>query len=109
MKQAILALALWALSTTTFAQKENEDDELKGKFRRDNIFLGGSLGLAIGGWNGGFNIGANPEVGYSLTNWLDAGVVGNFNYFSYRAEFNNGFRQRSTTLRWWCICKSSPY
>jgi hypothetical protein len=71
---------------------------MKGKFRKDNIFIGGSIGLSIGGWNGGFNIGANPEIGYSITNWLDAGVSTNINYFSFRAENNNGIRQRSTTL-----------
>jgi hypothetical protein len=79
-----------ALSVSSFAQDE---DESSHKFRKDNIFLGGSIGLGLG--NGGFSAGANPEVGYSVAKWLDAGLSTNFNYFSYRAEYNAGIRQRS--------------
>ncbi len=80
------------LAISTYAQSE---DEMKGKFRRDNIFLGGGLGLGIGGWSGGFNLGATPEIGYSVAEWLDAGISLNINYYSYRAEVNGGIRQRS--------------
>lgn len=79
-----------ALSLSSFAQDEEESSH---KFRRDNIFLGGSIGLGLG--NGGFSAGANPEIGYSVSKWLDAGISTNFNYYSYRAEYNAGIRQRS--------------
>src|SRR5687768_942043 len=99
LKKLIVACLLFSITANSFAQEEtSEDKKKKGRFRRDNIFIGGSLGLSMGGWNGGFNIGANPEIGYSITNWLDAGISTNFNYFSYRAEYNDGIRQRSTTL-----------
>jgi hypothetical protein len=97
MKKGIIAIFLICGSTLLFAQNNNEDDERKG-FQTDRIFVGGSVGLGLGGWNGGFNIGANPEVGYSIANWLDAGISGNVNYYSFRAEVNNGIRQRSTNL-----------
>ena len=93
MKKILFGLCLFAAATTCFAQ--DEEGETKGKFRKDNIFVGGGIGLGIGGWSGGFNIGANPEFGYSVAKWLDAGISTNFNYFSYRAEVNNGLRQRS--------------
>lgn len=93
MRKILLGLCLFAVATTCFAQ--DEKDEMKGKFRRDNIFIGGGIGLGLGGWSGGFNIGANPEIGYSIANWLDAGISTNVNYFSFRAEVNNGWRQRS--------------
>ncbi|MEJ7682440.1 MAG: hypothetical protein WKG06_32230 [Segetibacter sp.] len=90
MKIFLIIVSMVALYNSSYAQ---DDEESSHKFRRDNIFLGGSIGLGLG--NGGFSAGANPEIGYSVARWLDAGISTNFNYFSYRAEYNNGFRQRS--------------
>ncbi len=86
----LIFLSMVAISFSSFAQDEEENSH---KFRRDNIFFGGSIGLGLG--NGGFSAGANPEIGYSFAKWLDAGISTNFNYFGYRAEYNAGIRQRS--------------
>jgi len=43
----------------------------------------------------GLGAGANPEIGYTIAQWLDAGFSTNFNYYSYSAEYNGGVRQRS--------------
>jgi len=91
MKPIFIIACMLSLSVLTFAQQEEE--EKSHKFRKDNIFLGGAIGLGLGG--GGFSAGANPEVGYSIAQWLDAGISTNFNYNSYSAEYNNGIRQRS--------------
>lgn len=94
----IIALALFVVTVfTTTAQEvlQDEENEKRG-FRTDNIFVGGSIALGLG--SGSFSVGANPEVGYSITKWLDAGISTNINYFSLRAEYNNGYRQRSTIL-----------
>jgi hypothetical protein len=63
-------------------------------FQKENLFLGGSLGLGFGSYE--FNVGVNPEIGYSLNNWLDAGAVVNFNYNSIRADpyYNGNVRTR---------------
>src|ERR1700760_2813377 len=53
-------------------------------FSKENLFLGGSLGLGFGSYN--FDIGVNPEIGYSLNRWLDVGAVVNFNYSSIKAD-----------------------
>jgi hypothetical protein len=53
-------------------------------FSKETLFLGGSLGLGFGSYN--FNIGVNPEVGFSLNRWFDVGAVVNFNYSSIRAD-----------------------
>lgn len=75
------------LSISSFAQ-QNEDNEQKGKFKQENIFLGTSLNLGL--TNRSFNVGLNPEIGYSITRWLDGGVALNINYFSQNAsEFSN--------------------
>lgn len=56
-------------------------DEGNGNgFLKQNLFVGGSLGLGFAADQ--FGVGVNPEVGYSLTRWLDAGIVVNFNYNS---------------------------
>lgn len=88
----VLFSAVAALSAAAQSLPDN------GGFKRENVFVGGGIGLGIGGWSGGLNVGATPELGYSLANWVDVGLAGNFNYYSYRAEVNNGIRQRSTTL-----------
>src|ERR1700754_3572515 len=62
-------------------------------FRKENLFVGGGLGLGISSYD--FNVGINPEVGYSLTSWLDAGVVGNFSYESIRADPNYDYNIRT--------------
>lgn len=93
MKKTLVSFALFAITTASFAQ--DEEGESTGGFKKENIFVGGGIGLGLGGWSGGFNIGANPEIGYSVARWLDVGISTNLNYFSYRAEVNNGIRQRS--------------
>ena len=66
-------------------------------FKKENLFLGGSLGLGFGSYD--FNVGVSPEVGYSLNKWLDAGVLVNFNYNSIRADpaliYNDNTRYRN--------------
>ena len=55
-------------------------------FRKQNLFIGGSLGLGFAADQ--FSVGVNPEIGYSLNRWLDAGVVVNFTYNSVSADPN---------------------
>lgn len=90
MRFLLITLSMVALSVSSFAQDEKEN---RPRFRRDNIFLGGSIGLGLG--NGGFSAGANPEIGYTIAQWLDAGISTNLNYNSFSAEYNGGLRQRS--------------
>ena len=59
-------------------------------FRKENLFVGGGLGLGFGSYD--FNVGVNPEVGYSLNHWLDAGLVANFNYSSMKNPYNTDDR-----------------
>ena len=81
-----LSCVILALSVSSFAQ--NDNDEQKGKFKQENIFFGTSLNLGLA--NRSFNVGLNPEIGYSITKWLDGGVALNINYFSQNAsEFSN--------------------
>ncbi len=76
------------------AQNENDEEEKKG-FKKENLFTGGSVSLAF--YNNTFLIGGSPVFGYSLTRWLDAGVVINYNYTSYRdyQVFDDRLRQKN--------------
>lgn len=87
MKKSVLLTFLILFSTFLFAQQSETDEQPKG-FKRENMFFGSSLNLSLG--NRFFNIGVNPELGYSLNKWLDAGVSLNINYFSQNAsDFSN--------------------
>lgn len=92
MKKILLVTGLLLFTSIVFAQeeeKENAEDFGSGKFRKDNIFIGGSLNLGFG--NGSFAIGGVPEIGYSITKWLDAGLAFNLNYQTQRIDnFSTG-------------------
>jgi hypothetical protein len=70
---------------TCFAQEETDTyDDRKGKFKQERIFLGSGINFGISSTS--YNIGLNPEIGYSINKWLDGGINVNFNYFSQNAS-----------------------
>lgn len=94
MKKICLILALF---TSQFAFSQDQemkrvDDSREGGFKKENLFSGGGLQLSFA--NSTFVGGVSPVLGYSLTNWLDAGIVVNFTYASnnhvtYVDQYNN--------------------
>ena len=83
MKKSILVmLAVILLGISANAQREEEEVEKTGGFQKERLFTGGSVSLSLG--NRSFLIGASPMFGYSISDWLDAGVTLNFNYTSFR-------------------------
>lgn len=107
MKNSILYTSLCLLLCVSSIAQSNDADEKKGKFKRENTFLGAAVNLSLG--NRFFNVGVNPEVGYSFNNWLDAGVALNVNYFSQNASDFSNTRFRNfnygagTFLRIWPV------
>ncbi|MBL0884437.1 MAG: hypothetical protein IBJ16_14020 [Chitinophagaceae bacterium] len=109
MKNSILLTCICLLmGFYSLAQLNDADaDDRKGKFKREHMFFGSSLNLSLG--NRFFNIGINPELGYSVTKWLDAGVALNVNYFSQNASEFSSYRFRNfnygagTFLRIWPV------
>jgi hypothetical protein len=93
MKPVYLLLLLIIFGVSSKGQDEL-DEERRG-FRKENLFTGGSI--SVGFSTGSFQAGANPMFGYSLSSWVDAGVVGNFNYASYRDVFVRNDKLRETT------------
>lgn len=76
--------------------RAQEEGNGGGGFKRENIFLGTSLNLGLA--NHSFNIGLNPEVGYSVAKWLDAGLSFNVNYFTQSASDISVYRYRNFNL-----------
>lgn len=91
MKKIIL-LAIVALPFIAVAQDEEED----GGFRKENLFAGGGLGLGFG--SGYFQVGVNPMLGYSVTPWMDAGIVVNYNYTSFNEWSGFAGKVRQTSV-----------
>lgn len=93
MKNFSILLCFFLLCFAVAVHAQDERETGTGKFKRENIFLGSSLNLGLAGHS--FNIGVNPEVGYSIAKWLDAGVSFNVNYFSQSASEFSYYRYRN--------------
>jgi len=89
MKIVFLFVIAFSFSIASSAQDSTEQ---RG-FKKEKLFTGGSVSLSFG--NNSFLIGVNPVLGYSLTNWADAGIAINYNYTSYRdvSVFDDKLRQ----------------
>lgn len=57
-------------------------------FDANRLFIGGNLNLGFG--SGYTNIGANPEVGYSFSEWIDAGLAFNISYLTQKSYYSTG-------------------
>ena len=90
MKKIILSLLVSTVfASSIFAQytKEGEkEEEEKGGWKPNHLFIGSTLNL---GFSNGFILGLNPEVGYSITNFLDAGIATNITYVTQRYQYSN--------------------
>jgi hypothetical protein len=74
-------------------QDENNQAPQRG-FRPEKLFTGGSANIGFG--SGGTNLGITPQIGYSFTDWLDAGITFNLNYLSQR-DYTTRDKVRQTT------------
>jgi hypothetical protein len=83
MKKVVIVLGLISSFYAVKAQDdEKSGDETKGKFKKENLFTGGGVTVSFSNYT--TVLGASPVLGYSVTRWLDAGIVFNFNYASQR-------------------------
>ncbi len=87
MKHLLLMVCFFCVLSVAFCQADKAE-ESRGKFSWNNTFVGGSIN--VGASNGGFAIGAVPEIGYSITKWLDAGILFNVNYQTQKVYTPNG-------------------
>jgi len=84
MKKILVILSLVGINANVFAQSRNDDEP---RFlKKENVFVGGSIAL---GYTGGTNtssfvIGANPEIGYTFSEFIDLGFAFNTIFNSYK-------------------------
>lgn len=85
-------LCILFLSLCFYCSAQEEAEEKKG-FKAENLFTGGSVSVSF--FNSSFLIGGNPVFGYNLTRWADVGLVGNYQYTSFRDynQFDDRLRQ----------------
>ncbi len=84
MKKTILLMLLSAFSFTLLNAQDEEEE--KGGWKPDHLFIGTGINL---GFSNGFIIGLNPEVGYSINRFLDAGIATNLTYITQRSYYAN--------------------
>ncbi len=91
MKKITLVIA--ACLAFSFLHAQDEEQEIKKGFKKENLFTGGSVSLSF--FNNTFLIGVNPVLGYSLTKWADVGIAINYTYTSFRdyQQFDDRLRQ----------------
>lgn len=109
MKRLVLVVTGLFFITITLLAQEEEETEKKG-FKKENLFTGGtiSLGLGFGSSGNTFTLGASPVFGYSITNWLDAGIVVNYIYTSYQYEDILGYKARISNYGGGAFAKLYP-
>jgi hypothetical protein len=94
MKKLVMILFAFA-SYHAFAQSgEEKKEEKKSGFKKEKLFTGGSATLGFSSYS--TVLGITPQLGYSLTNWADAGITFNLNYTSQRDYQEYGDKLRQT-------------
>jgi hypothetical protein len=81
MKYLFSFLLLLSFSTASFSQDEDTTGHRNG-FRKENLFFGGNLGLAIGSYT---FINVSPQIGWHLNPSFDVGLGPNFQYVSIKS------------------------
>jgi hypothetical protein len=90
MKKAVILSLLVFCGYISFAQEE--ESERSGGFKKENLFTGGGATVSISNFS--TILGATPVLGYSITKWLDAGVLFNFSYASARPVYYDFYTNR---------------
>ena len=93
MKKAILMLLL-PICFHASAQTNDEKNDVKKGFDKEKLFTGGSANLGFSNYY--TSLGVAPQIGYSLTNWADAGITLDINYTSQRDVEFYGDKLRQT-------------
>ncbi len=87
-KLLLICFSTFLVLSVSYAQttkEEDDDEEKKGGFKKENLFVGGNVGLGFG--SGSFSFGIGPYFGYSINKYIDVAAALNYNYISQRSDF----------------------
>jgi len=93
MKKVVVFLLIPFYLQVNAQQTEQPPKEKSSKFQKERLFTGGSANIGFA--TGSTMLGITPQLGYSVTNWLDAGITFNLNYLSQKDY--TGYKIRQTT------------
>lgn len=94
MKKTILFYLLVCTAFIAKAQDDQDRNEGERGFKKENVFVGGNVGLSFG--NTLTTLSISPQVGYRFTKLFAAGIGINGQYVSYKSYDFNGdaFKER---------------
>lgn len=90
----IIVLVFLSLSLHSFAQSDEAKPIERKGFKKEKLFTGGSATAGFSSYS--TILGIDPQLGYSITNWADAGITLNLNYTSQRDYQTYGDKLRQT-------------
>jgi hypothetical protein len=88
MKKITTILLGLFISFLAYAQ----NDGYTPGFKKENLYVGAGINL---GFFQGWILGLNPEVGYSVTRFMDVGLATNFNYITQNLGEGLSYRFRA--------------
>lgn len=88
-------VSIFAINVSAQEKKEPQDEEIKTGFKKENLFVGGTVAFGIGSGQTSFGLG--PYFGYSINKYIDAAVSINYNYVSQR-DYYSPTKYRQTII-----------
>jgi len=90
---SFFCLSLLCLNVNAQTEKKEENEVIKGGFKKENLFVGGNVALGLG--SGNFSVGVGPYIGYSINKYIDAAVGLNYSYLSQRDYYTTQKNRQS--------------
>lgn len=90
---SFFCLCVVCLNVNAQTEKTEENEVIKGGFKKENLFVGGNVALGLG--SGNFSAGVGPYIGYSINKYIDAAVGLNYSYLSQRDYYTTQKNRQS--------------
>ena len=90
---SFFCLCVVCLNVKAQTEKKEENEVIKGGFKKENLFVGGNVALGLG--SGNFSAGVGPYIGYSINKYIDAAVGLNYSYLSQRDYYTTQKNRQS--------------
>lgn len=90
---SFFCLCVLCLNVNAQTEKKEENEVIKGGFKKENLFVGGNVALGLG--SGNFSAGVGPYIGYSINKYIDAAVGLNYSYLSQRDYYTTQKNRQS--------------